>query len=147
MANPRVVVRYDRIAKAFHPTGTLYEKMRSIGVVNYDAAVHYAPKRTGRMAKSIIFEIHPLQVFHAEYVIGPTVNYAIFSLNGTRGPITAKGGKLLWVRPRPYSYFIWRPEFASIAQGRTPMFWVNGQKQNDWLGKSLAFTLRRFGLK
>lgn len=144
--SPRVTVYDSRIAAAFQPGGTLFQNMRRVGKDNYDAAVHYAPKRTGLMAKTIRFSVTPSGKYHARYTVRPTVDYAIFSLAGTTGPITAKGGRLLWVRPRPYSRFMWRAEYASIAHGRTPLFWVNGQKQNDWLGLSLHYTLTKHRL-
>lgn len=136
----RVIVYDERIAAAFLPGGSIAENVSRIGRMNRDAALHFVPVRTGATKRSIYFKVYPSGKNHFSYVVGTKISYAIYPLGGTDGPIYANDGNLLWVRPRPYSYFPFNP--TKGFGGRTPMFWVRGQKQNDWLGRSLFVTMK-----
>ena len=139
----RVIVYDERIAAAFLPGGSIAENVSRVGRTNKDAALHFVPRRTGATAASIYFRVYPSGKNHFSYVVGTKISYAIYPLGGTDGPIYANTG-LLWIRPAPYSYFPFRTQKG--FGGRTPMFSVSGQKQNDWLGRSLFVTMKKYGL-
>lgn len=136
----RIIVYKNEIDRAFLPGGSVYKNMRRIGLFNEAVAKSIAPKRTGNMAAQIKLHVLPHRRYQFFYVVRSPAPYTEYVLGGTTGPIYANGGKLLWVRPKPYSNFIWKKQFASM-HGRTPMFWVRGQKANNFLGRSLDFTM------
>jgi len=140
----RVIVYDERIAAAFLPGGSIAENVSRVGRVNKEAALHYVPVRTGATRASIYFRVYRSGKNHFSYVVGTKISYAIYPLAGTTGPIHANNGGLLWVRPHPYSHFPFRTQKG--FGGRTPVFSVSGQKQNDWLGRSLYVTLKSQGL-
>jgi hypothetical protein len=144
MAVTRVTVYEDRIQAAFEEGGSITDNIRRIGKLNFAAAQHYVPRRTGFLAKSLYLRIMPTTALRKGYVVGTTVDYAIFSLAGTTGPILPKKGPVLWMRPSPFS----RLAFSRIpdAAGRWPFESVAGQAQNDWLGRSLFVTMKSQGL-
>jgi hypothetical protein len=139
----RVIVYDDRIRAAFLPGGSIAQNVTRIGRTNKDAAHHFVPVRTGALKASLYFAVYPSGPNHFSYVVGTKNPTAIYTLAGTHGPIYANTG-LLWIRPMPYSKFPFRP--GKGLGGRTPMFWVHGQKQNDWLGRSLFVTMKQYGL-
>jgi hypothetical protein len=139
----RVVVYQDRIQAAFEEGGSITDNVRRIGKLNFAAAQHYVPRRTGALAASIYFRVMPTTALRKGYVVGTTVDYAIFSLAGTTGPIRASGG-LLWMRPSPFSRLPFNR--MSGSGGRWPFLSVQGQAQNDWLGRSLFVTMKSQGL-
>lgn len=139
----RVIVYDERIRAAFLPGGSIAENVSRIGRTNKEAALHFVPVRTGALKASIYFKVYPSGPYHFSYVVGTKHPTAIYTLAGTTGPIYANKG-LLWVRPRPYSRFPFRTQKG--WGGRTPMFHVSGQDQNDWLGKSFFVTMRKYGL-
>ena len=140
----RVIVYSDRIQAAFNDGGSIDENVRRIGKFNFSAAQHYVPRRTGALAASLYFNVFPAGPFRKGYVVGTKVDYAIFSLAGTHTPITPKKGPFLWVRPAPFSRLAYNT--APNTGGRWPYQYVLGQKQNDWLGRSLFVTMKQHGL-
>ena len=144
MAQTRVVVYEERIQAAFEEGGSIADNVRRIGRLNFAAAQHYVPRRTGTLAASLYHRVMPATAFRKGYVVGTTLDYAIFSLAGTTGPITAKKGPLLWMRPSPFSRLPFNRTLDS--GGRWPFETVAGQAQNDWLGLSLHVTMKSQGL-
>ena len=55
----RVIVYEDRIQAAFEHGGSIEDNVRRIGRVNFTAAKHYVPRRTGTLAASIYFRVMP----------------------------------------------------------------------------------------
>lgn len=138
----KVTVYKNEIDRAFLPGGTVYQNMRRIGAFNEAVAKKIAPKRTGAMAEQINLAIMPHRRYEFMYAVRSPASYSEYVLGGTDGPIYANNGGLLWIRPKPYSNFNWRRRYASM-KGRTPMFWVHGQTANNFLGRSLDFTMQK----
>jgi len=140
----RVIVYSDRIQAAFDDGGSIDGNVRRIGKFNFSAAQHYVPVRTGALNASLYFDVFPAGPFRKGYVVGARADHAIFSLAGTTGPIRAKGGGQLWMRPSPFSRLAFN--IRPGTGGRWPFDSVAGQKQNDWLGRSLFVTMKQHGL-
>jgi hypothetical protein len=145
MARDRVTVYYSRISGIFKPGGEIFGEMRKMGNYNALVAKKIAPKRTGNLAESIKIPVPvtPSGMYDCRYTVRARTPYALYVSLGTTGPITAKNGALLWVRPRPHPWYSWKPQFASVAHGRTPRFSVQGQAANSYLQRSLVITLKR----
>jgi hypothetical protein len=135
----RVTVYDTRIEAAFWPGGTLFQNVRRIGNKNLQFARSLAPGRTGALRASLYCAVTPSGKYHARYSVGSKLDYAIYTIAGTTGPIVAKGGSLLWIRPAPYSWFAYNR--TSGFGGRTPMFHVRGQQGRDWLGRSMKLAM------
>ena len=140
----RVIVYSDRIQAAFDDGGSIDGNVRRIGKFNFSAAQHYVPVRTGALKASLYFNVFPAGPFRKGYVVGTHVDYAIFSLAGTTGPITPKKNAKLWMRPSPFSRLSFNTRKGT--GGRWPFDTVAGQRQNDWLGRSLFVTMKQHGL-
>ncbi|MCP2636766.1 HK97 gp10 family phage protein [Microbacterium sp. HD4P20] len=142
---PVIVQVYDsRIAAAFQPGGMVFGEMRSMSRQNRTIAKANAPVRTGRVRDSIESDVQPSGVFSTTYRVGVGEDYAPFVLGGTSGPITAKRGPRLMMRPAPYSHLPVNPSPGS--GGRWPFKSVRGQAANDFLTESLRATFALRGL-
>lgn len=146
MVLTRVVVYEERIQAAFEEGGSIADNIRRIGKLNFAAAKHYVPRRTGTLAASLYHRVMPATAFRKGYVVGTKLDYAFYSLAGTldKAPITPKNGPLLWMRPSPFSRLAFNR--APDTGGRWPFESVAGQAQNDWLGLSLHVTMKSQGL-
>jgi hypothetical protein len=145
VAIERITVYYNRISGYFRPGGDIWQQTRAMGNYNERAAKAFAPKRTGALAASIKNFVTPVGAYSCRYTVRAHVDYAGYVSLGTTGPIVANNGRLLWVRPRPYSWYPWRPQFAGVAHGRTPRFAVEGQAPNFYLNRALVVSLRKLG--
>ena len=149
---PRVTIYDQRIQRAFLPGGSLFQNVRRVGNTNLKYAREEAPKRTGKMAAALKMSVTPSGKLHARYTVNTNIDYAIWTLRGTKdvAPIRAtnKSGinptGFLWVRPRPHSWYAWNREPGS--GGRTPRAFVDGQDKNDWLKKSVILTFHHHRL-
>lgn len=142
----RVTVYEAQISKAFYPGGQVWDRMREVKMINYYAAIAFCPTRTGDMMNSIRHAQLPDGKYSSFYSIAVDAEYVYYVLQGTlaQAPIRPNKGKYLWMRPRPWSHlpFNTQPETG----GRWPFKKVAGQKENDFLGRSLRHTLKVTGL-
>lgn len=121
----RVTVYEEEISKSFKvAVGSVYQNMRRAAFGHVILAQKFAPKRTGRMQKSIGYVITPSGRYEFRYSLTVQAPYAIHTLKGTTGPIYPSNSKLLWVRPKPYSWYF---------PNRVPRIQVEGQVGRDWL--------------
>lgn len=141
---PRITVYESRIERAFLPGGTVYGNVRRVGKDHERFAKNLAPKRTGQMAQNIRMAITPFGKYQFRYTVNTRTDYAIYTLKGTTGPIFPSNSKLLWVRPKPYSWYSWNR--TKGWGGRTPRISVDGQTGDDWLKKSLYLTFKKHRL-
>jgi len=126
----RVTVRESEIEKAFSTAvGDVNKNMRRAMVGHVTLAQKFAPKRTGNLQKMIGWTgtgITPRGKYECQYTIESFAPYSIYTLEGTTGPIYPNKSVFLWVRPKPYSYYI----------NYTPRMSVAGQTGHDWLQDS-----------
>lgn len=130
MATPRVTVYQSAIQEAFWPGGTVYENMRRISFENIAHAQRRAPVRTGALQAGMYRVITPFGKYQTRYTIGTTADYAIYTIEGTVGPIYPSTSKVLWVRPSPHSWY----------RRRTARISVEGQVGHNWLEQSVQDT-------
>jgi hypothetical protein len=128
-----VTVYESEIDAAFRTArGSVYQNMRFVAFGNVTIAQKLAPRRTGRMQKSIGYTITPAGKYQFRYTMTVGADYAIYTLEGTTGPIYPSNSKLLWVRPAPYSRY----------HSRTPRISVEGQTGHNWLRDSVIGTFK-----
>jgi hypothetical protein len=142
----RVTVYEAQISKAFYPGGQVWDRMREVKMINYYAAIAYCPVRTGDMMNSIRHAQLPDGKYSSFYSIAVDAEHAYYVLQGTldQAPIRPTNGKYMWMRPRPWSHLPFNTQKGT--GGRWPFKSVAGQKANDFLGRSLRFTMKATGL-
>jgi hypothetical protein len=129
----QVTVYENEIDAAFRSArGSVYQNMRFVAFGNVTIAQKIAPRRTGTMQRSIGYRIMPSGKYSFVYHMSVGTDYAIYTLEGTTGPIYPSNSKVLWVRPKPYSYFT----------KRTAMISVEGQTGHNWLAESVRGTFK-----
>lgn len=133
----RTTVHSSRIAAAFLPGGMVWDNMRRLQAENVAEARLGAPKRTMALARSISGVLTPSGRFEARYTVFADAEHAKWVIRGTRPYImsTRRFGNMV-VRPAPSSYYT-RPTLRKVVQG---------QKANDFLGRSMRRVLRRHGV-
>jgi hypothetical protein len=140
----RVTVFEQNISNAFWPGGTIYENTRRIGKYNEALAYGMCPVRSGDMLNSMEFFILPRGRYSHFYTISVDVPYANYVIDGTTGPIRAKAGKYLWMRPMPHSRLPFN--ITPGSRGRWPFKSVSGQDANPFLQRSLRQTMYDMGI-
>lgn len=146
MAAGTIITVYEaQISKSFYPGGEIWGRMREMKMINYYAAIAFVPYRTGDLMNSLRHEQTPDGKYSCRYHIVADAEHAIYVLAGTldAAPITPKNGEYMWMRPRPWSHLPFNTQKGT--GGRWPFKSVAGQKANDFLGRSLRFTLKRIG--
>lgn len=137
LAMNRVTVYENQIDAAFRTArGSVYQNMRWAAFGHVTLAQKFAPKRTGRMQKSIGYRITPAGRYEFRYTLTVGVPYAEYTLRTTTGPIYPNKGVFLWVRPRPYSGYT----------RYTPRMFVDGYVSRDWLQDSTRALFQVLGI-
>lgn len=111
-----------------------------------DLAQLYAPKRTGRLAKSIrAARPKPSGIYQFSGTCSASVGYALYVHDGTSGPIYPKRGKYLTV-PHQMGVLGGAALKAQGGSGQAKLYflahWVRGQRAQPFLAEALATALR-----
>jgi hypothetical protein len=133
----RVTVYEHEIDAAFRTArGSVYQNMRWAAFGHVTLAQKFAPKRTSRMQKSIGYTITPAGKYEFRYHLTVGASYAEYTLRDTGPWIYPNGGVFMWVRPKPYSYYI----------RYTPRMRVRGYHSRNWLEDSTRALFQVLGL-
>lgn len=125
-----VVVRYDGIAKMHARGGDIYRYVSREGRRTAAIAFRLAPKRSGRMASSIRVGDVKSRAASASVNVTVSTRYALYVIDGTRGPIGPHTAKYMRLRP-------------GNGHPRTYAKWVHGQRANNFMDEALNRAMRQ----
>lgn len=141
-----ITVYDSQISRDFMPGGQIWARMEEAKNINLAAAAAFCPFRTGDLLNSLRGHVLPEGKYITRYHIIADAEHVWYVILGTLdvAPIFPKNNEFLWMRPLPYSHM----PFNTLkgTGGRWPFKSVGGQKQNDFLGRSLRFTMKRIGV-
>lgn len=143
----RVTVYDTRIAAAFLPGGQVWRNMQRVAATGTAYARAGAPKRSLELMRSISNTVTPRGRNRAQATLVADAPHARFVVNGTTGPIRARGGTLN-VRLAPHSYYS-RPTPGVEWRGRPGVLrgQVRGQAANDFMYRALRRAMHTHGLR
>ncbi len=136
MAEPVRVTIYDtQVDKLFQPGGNVWHTMGLIGMEHLNAAIMFAPRRSGHLAASHypVAILTPYQKRGVRYTIRNDADYALYVHGGTVGPIHGWEG-IGWMTVPPYRG----------APFKVPMLEVSGQDANPWIQRAADYALAPF---
>lgn len=126
----RVTVKESEIDAAFRTSrGDVNKNMRWAMFGHVTLAQKFAPKRTGNLQRNIGWGgtgITPRGMYECQYTINSYAPYSEYTLRPTGPVIFPNKSVFLWVRPKPYSYYL----------NYTPRMMVKGYYSEDWLEAS-----------
>ncbi len=144
----KVTVKVNRagVRSLFVPGGQIYTKAVEIEKSVYSATRRAAPKRTGKLARSLRTSRVGSNGHGCNFQVwvdSNTAPYAKFVAGGTRPVITSHG---------PWPMRLYSAPGRRIPPGKTKyvnwrLHWVSGQGANDFLDRGLVRGLRRHGLR